>query len=305
MSEQELAVGVAVVTFRRKSSLDEVLRSIAASRFVPRAVAVIDNDADDSVRELVQSWRGSFSKLVYLASPVNNGPAGAMVRAQAWAEDESLGWIVRVDDDKPLPDERWIERLVDHAARQDDELLAGVGYVGTRFNWRTGDFVRVPQSELHGVVDVDVLGTNHSPMFRLDAMRAVGGFNGDLVFGFTEPEFCMRLRLAGFRLVALGDVWSELRRARTRAVREPRAHGESDWRRYYTLRNQVWALRAHLSWAAALRRAFLGIVRPLRSWRAPPQAVAQLKLSVKAVHDGFRGRLGVYRAVMPTDLPPT
>src|SRR4029453_7830814 len=92
-----------------------------------------------------------------------------------------------------------------------------VGLVGSRFDRRRARLQRLPDSELgHGPLDVDYIGGGHLPLYRVAAVRAVGVVDPSYFFGFEDLEYGLRLRSRGWRVVADGDQWLELRRAQGR-----------------------------------------------------------------------------------------
>lgn len=69
-----------------------------------------------------------------------------------------------------------------------DEMVAGVGVSGARYNRRAGKFLRVPDSELSGPVRVDYLAGNQL-FHRCRSLAKVGAYRQDLLFGFEEAEW--------------------------------------------------------------------------------------------------------------------
>src|SRR6185312_12992674 len=128
------------------------------------------------------------------------------------------------------------------------------------------------------------------------AVRDVGTPMPELFFGYDDLEFGLRLRAAGYRLVAHGDIWRDNRERTARlglgtSLRSTRATN-SGWRLYYSRRNLIAILRLHsLRWPA-VRASAIALAKPLFELRDGHELADGLRLSVRAVVDGWTARLG-------------
>jgi GT2 family glycosyltransferase len=287
-------VWVIIPTYRRGGPLRDALAALAAQDHQPAAVVVVDNEPAASVRELTEEMIERGLRCVYLAPGENLGPAGAM----ALATEHLLGlagdddWVLRVDDDRPLPSSSRIGELLGHAeaARANDPTTGGVGLTGSRIDLRRGvRFEKPPQVPGQLLQPVDYLATGQQAMYAVRAIRAAGTFDGALFFGWTEVEYGLRLRDHGFSLYRL-DSYVKPRPTPPRTFALERA----DWRRYYTVRNQVHVLRRRGHPLQAARVAIVrGIGKPVANLVTSPRtAWPALRLGVRAARDGWQGRLG-------------
>ncbi|WP_436796312.1 glycosyltransferase [Actinospongicola halichondriae] len=305
-------VWVVLPTFRRSSGVVTVVESVLAQDRPVDRFLIVDNDS--SAVELVLP---SEDGLVEVVRPGENlGPAGATALAMNAMLDECAGdaWILRLDDDRPLPRDSYVSEMLVYAGSlvDEDPQVGGVGLVGARYDRRRARLIRVADEELTGPVVVDYLATNHFPLFRLAAIRDAGPMDADLFFGSSEVEFGVRVSDAGWKLVADGNAWRELRaaragRERNRQNRQPA--GTFDWRRFYSIRNQVHLARRYSNRAAATVTARQVFGGPLRRFPSDPgRSVSQIRSGVRAARDGWAGRLG--RTVEPHgessgDVPDT
>ncbi|MEZ5333671.1 MAG: glycosyltransferase family 2 protein, partial [Thermoanaerobaculia bacterium] len=131
-------------------------------------------------------------------------------------------------------------------------------------------------------IEVDyVPGT--AALLRLDAVRAVGGFDERFFFSGEMADLCRRLREAGWRCVVVPGARAWHRRADRDAARR-------DLDAYYSLRNRFLFVRKHGApgrrwwWAA---RGTVSALRHLVTGR-PARARAEMR----AVLHGLRGRFG-------------
>lgn len=307
-----------LVTFRRHEELGSTLERLAdQTRHLGRLV-VVDNDGDDAVAELVQRFEGQVAKEIsYLAPGRNTGPAGgyALGMTKLLELSQNDDWIVLLDDDDPPYYDDTIERASAFAAQMhhDDPLVGGVGVSGGRFDSGTGRVLRIGDDELDGAIVVDHITGGGLPTYRVGAVREVGVPCSDLFFGFEELEYGLRMTEAGQALYADGDVWLarrlvkretgelppenvSVRRARKSSLRL----AEPSWRRYYSLRNLIYILRRRGHWWTAVKISLLrGILKPLVNIPVDPHRSWQyLSLGVRAVRDGWLGRLG--RTIEPS-----
>lgn len=301
-----------IPTYRRDAGLRETLTSLAGQTLRPDVVVVVDNGCSATTELLVGSMRRSLPgvELKYRSLGENTGPAGATAYGMRMALASGAdGWILRMDDDRGLPTPSYLEDLVALArdAVSKDERAAGVGLSGSRFNWRSGRLEKPPTDDSGGLVEVDYLATGFFPLFRMLAIREAGTFRDDLFFGFTEVEFGLRLRAAGWNLYRI-DKWSSPRTP-SRRYTIPRS---CDWRLYYSLRNQLVVLLENDRKLTALRVALRQAVgRTLVSLLVAPRLSFGIgSLSFRAIRDALTRRMGMQldpRHWLDRDerLPPT
>ena len=121
--------------------------------------------------------------------------------------------VLLVDDDDPPPHADTIERLLRElkSAQIQGYRCAGVALTGARYRRTRGDFVRVPDSELSGLVQVDYLGGGQCPIYAVEALRSVCGSDPGLFFGFDDADFGLQFRRSGWELLVPGDLLMEMR----------------------------------------------------------------------------------------------
>jgi glycosyltransferase involved in cell wall biosynthesis len=293
-----------LITFRRPRELRRTLDRLAEQDRPLDRLVVVDNASDEETSgQVAEAAAGA----TYLPLAENGGPAGGIaagMRAVMGGDADDDDWIVLLDDDDPPRFQHIlaeIERLARHM-RARDGRTAGVGLRGARFDWRTGRARRIDDERLHGAVSVDYLAGNGFPFYLVAAVRRLGPFLPEMFFGFDDLEYGLRLRRAGHTLHADGDLWRQARAGRGRLGRDDRPSrslGAPDWRRYYELRNLIFILRRFGRPGTAVRvAAAAGVGKPLANLPLQPRVAARhLALNLRAVRDGWLGRLG--RTVEP------
>lgn len=292
-----------LVTFRRQHCLPHVLQQILSQTRALDRLVVVDNERSSETAKIVENAATqSQTEIVYLRLPTNAGSAGGWqfgiqhVLQDAKAED----WVIPLDDDDPPVQLDDLERMYDFACQlaSDSPKVAAVGVVGARFDWRRGRLLRLADDEICGAVEVDVIGNGHLPFYRVSALRDVGGFDERLFFGLTEVEFGLRLKRAGYRLVANGNMWMErrVRKGRTGKNFVPSKQCVVSWRRYYVIRNHVHIMLKFRRPDLAFRYGFVQLVaKPAYTAvfrRSPRLAMNGFCLALRAVSDGVLNRLG-------------
>jgi GT2 family glycosyltransferase len=269
-----------VVTFRRPESLLITLHSLMGQHPRPNFVVVADNDPGRSAEAVIagQDWP---VPVIELAMPRNLGPAGgwgAAVRCARERPDRGE-WMLVLDDDDPIGQPEVLGDMLKIPVAPE------VGALGLR-----GAVVTRPLGLLRRVsgraTPVDYLAGNGLPLYRWQALETTGGFDESLFFGFEDLDLGLRLRAAGWSLVAV-----ELDAGPTVADTAP---GRIPWREYYKARALVVVARRHLGpsvTALTVLRLGLGAVRLL--FRARGEQLARAR--IKGVVDGLRGQLGVRR----------
>ncbi len=289
-------------TYRRQDLLLDTLRKTMSQTRKPDCLVIVDNESHPQTAQIVATYQKEYpaTPVLFLDAGENLGSAGGwalgMEEALKYAQDQD--WFLTLDDDDPPLKTTDLEKMYSFACEQKQAVpeLAAVGIVGARFNWSSGYLVRLDDDELCGPVEVDYVGSGHMAMYSAQVMRSQGVFYGDLFFGHTEIEYSLRLRAAGYRVFAHGDLWKERRIEGNRigiSVR-PNRKCEIKWKKYYVTRNYIYTMRQHGRYDLAAKRAFIQtIAKPAYTALSSPRlAIRGFRLGLKASLDGFLGRMG-------------
>jgi rhamnopyranosyl-N-acetylglucosaminyl-diphospho-decaprenol beta-1,3/1,4-galactofuranosyltransferase len=141
---------------------------------------------------------------------------------------------------------------------------------------------------------------------RVGATRAVELPDARLFFGFEELEYFLKIRAAGWRLVADGDQWRGLRSSAGRtSVTTAQLRGATlpPWRAYYSTRNEIVIAKRFASRLGVGRSIGRGLARTTRSLLRREWSSSGAHAS--GVIDGCFGRLGRRREPPAPDRTPT
>jgi len=296
-----MKLAACITTFNRPQVLKRTVEKILAQTHPPEKILVIDNGNLKETEEMVHSF-GSI--MAYHPMNSNVGPAGGSAVAFTILAKEGFDWIYWGDDDNPPQFPDTIERVFRIATNSPQEV-AGVGAVGARFNWKTGESVRLADDSLHGVADVDTIGGNSHLVLRTEVIRSVGVPDERLFFGYYEPEYCLRIRKAGYRLQVDADLMWRYRELNERlgvtSTRKylPNYSYDFIWRRYYRTRNYIFMMNNTFNRPDLARReAFKAFGRMFFSWQRGLKYGAKFnQLQFLGILDGYRRRTG--KTILP------
>ena len=252
------AVTVVVATHDRPELLLECIESVFAGRVIPDRLLVVDNaPSSNATAKLVERLARTEPRLGYVRED-RPGLARAHNAGLPYVRTE----LVAFTDDDVLVDPRWLERLVG-AFTSDDRVGCVTGLIAPREldtlpqHWVEGNSIfdkglqrRTYDTAEHRPADqlfpltAGVLGSGANMGFRIDDLRARGGFDDALGTG--------TLAMGGDDLAAFYDVIT----AGQRLVYEPAAIVlHRHYRDYAGLRRQTYGYGAGLG--AYLTRCLL------------------------------------------------
>jgi len=129
-----------------------------------------------------------------------------------------------------------------------------IGSLGTKFDRKKIKIERLPDKDLKGIIDVDMITGNHFPIISRKVAEAGIFPNKNIFFGFEELEFCLRVKEAGFRLLIDGNLHKELREVNGcigyKISLYIKKNKNSLWREYYSTRGIMFISKKieHLSY---------------------------------------------------------
>jgi GT2 family glycosyltransferase len=306
---QSGTVAIVVVNFNGDRYLSRCLRSIEAQSRRPDHVIVVDNASEDGSLRAAQSQFPSFQ---FVANATNAGFAAANNQAFEICAALGVEYVALLNPDAFAASD-WLAKLLDAAE-------GATGYA----SWASclmradaptevdglGDTYHICGSawrRRHGrsldpswLVDGDVFcACAAAALYRLDAVRSVGGFDSDLFCYMEDVDLGFRLRLMGYacRLVSAAKV-------------EHVGSGLSGYRSatatYYGQRNLVWVfaknMPAGLVWLLlplhVIMNAMMIVVCALRG-----QFVVVIRAKMDALK-GLKGLPAKRRAVQAGAIAP-
>lgn len=281
-----------MVTYLRRDETTLSVTALLQQTRPPDTVLVVNKGPVGDVAHLANLPR---VKVVDVGD--NVGPAGgwAIAIEDVLRRAADGDWLLFADDEIPARTQETVAKLLSFGEAQCalDPSLGGVGLVGGRFDAQRGRVSRIADDRLRGPIDVDTFGGGHWPLMRVGAIRDVERPDARLFFGFEELEYFLKVRAAGWRLVADGDQWRALRTAAGRtSVTTSQLRGATSppWRAYYSTRNEIVIAKRFASRLGAVRSVGRGLARATRSLVRREWSSASAHTS--GLFDGCLGRLG-------------
>ena len=205
-------VTVIVVTYNSQELLKELAETLNSLTPVCRAV-ISDNGSSDGTPEAV---RRLVPGAEVIENPMNGGFGYGNNRA---LERVETPYVLFLNSDASL-DAEGVKKLVQHLEKQPE--AAGVQPLIRLWGWplvtlsagssmnRYGrgwdfDFMHFQPRPKRGLAPVPCI-TAAVSLFRTDTLKEIGGFDERIFMYFEDVDLCLRMRNAGYRFFAAGDV---------------------------------------------------------------------------------------------------
>jgi len=221
-----------IVSFNGEDRIHETTRALAPQ---VDQVIIIDNGSTEACLAKVGALASELPNVQIIDLGCNYGVARALNVGARAACNAGAKWVVTMDQDTTVA-EGMVAELRRCAERRDGDLVAA-----------TEERLRVVDGEPDNCVPARIAITSGN-LVRLEAWEAVGGYNEALFIDSVDFDFCLRLQLAGRRILRC-----ESAKMRHRlGTRRPLGPGilsritfieHSPQRRYYMLRNHLYLLR--------------------------------------------------------------
>jgi GT2 family glycosyltransferase len=303
-----MQVAAVVLTYNRKDLLMQCLDGILRQDRPVDAIILVDNGSTDGTADtLLKEGHLRTDLLRYVRLEENIGSAGGFFTGFKYAYEQGYDWIWTMDDDAE-PERHCLENLV--AAGLDDKYVYAPIAVDpntkqlcwpmplANANGRPGKIIG-DLREAPGRIFESSSGGFLGGMFPRRGVEAVGYPNPDLFIRGEEAEYSVRLRKAGFRFLILTDAIiyhpapkhlgtiTLLNRRFYHLYAEP-------WKAYYRVRNSIF-IDAYVK--RNIKTAILKSLFCLGMLYFEDQKLKRIALYMRAINDGFRGKLGKYSAL--------
>ena len=291
-----------IMTYERHERLTDTINKIFSQTLPPEILLIVDNSETDRTKEIISQM--DDHRLRYFRIGYNAGPAGAAYHGIRILAEEGYDWIFWGDDDDPPRDPTTFEEVLAIRRRVGSDRIGALGLMGNRFDFKNGKFVRLTNTQLHGIVEVDAIAGNNTLIVNGEAARTCDLPDPDLFFGLEELDYCRSLKRGGFKLFVDGDLYFQHRKRAGKDQNDIRISNYNNlsfdirkrslWREYYSIRNLVFILlykEARRSTAAkvVLKSLLKSIVSFRRGWKF---GSVYLKLTVSAIFAGLTRKMG-------------
>ncbi|MGO4836036.1 glycosyltransferase family 2 protein, partial [Rhizobiaceae sp. 2RAB30] len=178
-----------------------------AAERIDAKIVVADGGSTDGTRRIVEGKAAGNARIVPLDNPKRIQSAAVNLAVER--HGEGCEYLIRVDAHGAYPDD-YCDRLVEEAVRTGaDSVVVGMATKGFGFFQRA--VAAAQNSRLgnggsphrHGASDGAWTDHGHHALMRVDAFRAVGGYDESFTHN-EDAELDYRLRKSGFRIWLTG-----------------------------------------------------------------------------------------------------
>lgn len=193
---EAIKVTAVVTSYRRQwASVEKALRSILRQTCpVYEILLVDDNNYPDPCSQELRRQAAAWENVTYVPMINNSGVSAARNRAISMAQGDYIAFLD--DDDEWCEDKIETEAAI-FAAHPEIALAFGTSWIiddatGKKDHcWQYKNFLPAPT--LHDMLAFDRVGSASTPLIRVDALRAVGGFRVKSMPAVEDYELWLRL----------------------------------------------------------------------------------------------------------------
>ncbi|HEY5750349.1 MAG TPA: glycosyltransferase [Chryseolinea sp.] len=282
-----------IMTYERPQEVLRMIAKLFDQSYPPEKILVVDNSASVHTQEAIGVLNDP--RIEYLRTGYNAGPAGAAGIGLKKLAADGFSWIFWGDDNDPPKLNDDFRRLL---ALADEHKPGIIGAVGHHFNRRTGTIVRLPSSQLKGLLDVDTVAGGDCMIINAEAVKMGIVPDEKLFFGFEEFDFCYRVKRAGFRILVDGDLFYEYRRVtgnldKKRPLIAMKSNETALKREYYSKRNLIYIFRKNGMVLPLMVLLAKSMLRGLFGFRYGLSfGIKNLRFLVLSMTDGSLSRMG-------------
>lgn len=289
-----MQIAAVVVTHSRPELLPQVIDALQRQSRPIDNIVVVDNACDAA-----SLTTHSFAGVTVCRSEINLGGAGGFALGMKQAYALGADWIWLLDDDA-VPRRDALSALLDSLLHQRSKTGALCGSVleygkiavmhRRRFERHLGiESCIAPREYLRDRVAIDT-GSFVGFLVRREAINAAGFPNPDFFLSYDDTEYSLRLKASGFELYLVpGSVVEHLRSMESRL-----RYSEFGRKHYFNVRNRIHVKRSYAHFGRL--SAWTGIAFGIALWASCKGRFrwGTSRILLKAIADGYSGRLGPY-----------
>lgn len=289
-----------VVTYNRKTLLQECLEALTSQSLMPSRILIIDNNSTDGTLEWLQaSSYISNSIFTYLRLNENSGGAGGFSSGLKYAQENGYDWAWIMDDDA-RPQLNAFEKLM-ATSPTPNNIYGSIATCGENTSWQITLMNTHSITTTNKVRDIPTLAeVTFLPFLGLlihsRTIEKIGLPDSDFFIAGDDLEYCLRARKAGLKIMVAGQS----------RIHHPKAeiHTSSifgfkldrlkipPWKNYYNTRNKILIAKKYYG-SRILTETLPGIiVRLFINLLAEPQKLAHIHAVAAGIFDGILGMKG-------------
>ena len=208
-------VSIVILALNQLAHTRACLESLAAHTRVPHEIIVVDNGSTDGTPEFLRQWRAAHENCAVIRNESNRGFAGGNNQGLSIARGD---YLMLLNNDTIVTQD-WLDHLLEVF-----DLHPDTGIVGPVSNNVSGpQFIKEAAygdlQEMPGFAEQWTRAHRHQSfevaravgfclVARREVIQAIGGLDERFGSGnFEDDDFCIRARLAGFRIRITQDAF--------------------------------------------------------------------------------------------------
>lgn len=248
-------IAAIIVTFNRKSLLNECITGVANQTLKPTRIYIIDNASTDGTAEFIRDSGYLSNDIVeYIRLPENIGGSGGFYEGMKTAVEKGHDFVWIMDDDAE-PEKDCLSKLM---TRFKDDSVAAVAPVKIGLDNKPqahhrGFFFRSHKiepltQEDYGNHDLDIdYASFVGPVIRTKTIKEAGLPNKDFFIWYDDVEFFLRARKHG-RIILAHDaviLHKDANAAKKNRFGINTLPIDAFWKNLCSSRNYIYLMRKH------------------------------------------------------------
>ncbi len=286
-----------IITYKRPEILKKTIDLLFSQTMPPKKILIVDNDIEETARQVKNAY--SDSLVAHFPVGSNSGPAGGAYWGLKKLFEEGWEWVLWVDDDDAPSSPNQIEtifHIVDNLTHS--ENIGMIGASGVLYNYKTCTISRIPDAQLKGKLEVDMIAGNQFPIVNRRVYEAGVLPDPTLFFGFEDLEFCLRIKKIGLSILVSGQEVERLRlhynKLGKNKIRGLKKNVNHLWRQYYSVRTIAYILRYNNDYFLFLKQLLKTIIKIILGFKYGfDYGVIQAQYLMNGYFDGFRKKMGL------------
>lgn len=212
-------------------------------------VILVDNGSK-SVNDII-SILSKYPNTILIRNKENEGIARALNQICLKTEEQDIPWVITLDQDSICPD-GLITSMMSYSANEEIGIICPAVYY---------EGLNVKKQNQEETEYVYACMTSAS-LTRLKAWKMVHGFQEDYFIDFVDNDFCMKLKLAGYKILRVNKciLHHQLGESHVRKFFYGKIKvcytKHQPWRFYYMIRNNLYFIHKYRRYLNVIKEYF-------------------------------------------------
>lgn len=295
-------ISAVIVTYNRKELLAQNIEMLLVQTREIDKIYIIDNCSTDGTYEyLVERGWIEDSHFSYIRTEANIGGAGGFFTGVKTAYEEGADWIILMDDDGRAANEHTFEELINVAEKVKRDgiekiFLNSLVQQGELLSFKINNAYTVNEAinmSMDGLI-IDAANPFNGTLISRKLVEQINYPNKEFFIKGDEVDYKQRARAAGaFIATVVNSRYIHPRPETEEKVvlgKKVPFFVESPWKEYYAARNFTYMYRQK-GWMKGILFELI-FVKLLAIFCMPCKKIATIKMLLRGVIDGWKGKLG-------------